>query len=47
MHASELVDEIYKRKLYLQKNGKKNRFYTKCWGGQRIEQKNKKKREHI
>ena len=22
-------------------------FYTKCWGGQRIEQKNKKKREHI
>jgi hypothetical protein len=23
MHASELVDEIYKRKLYLQKNGKK------------------------
>ena len=24
MHASELVDEIYKRKLYLQKNGKKH-----------------------
>ena len=24
MHASELADEIYKRKLYLQKNGKKH-----------------------
>lgn len=23
MHASELADEIYKRRLYLQKNGKK------------------------
>ena len=26
MHASELVDEIYKRKLYLQKNGKKAQY---------------------
>ena len=26
MHASELADEIYKRKLYLQKNGKKAQY---------------------
>lgn len=26
MHASELADEIYKRRLYLQKNGKKAQY---------------------
>jgi antitoxin Phd len=26
MHASELADEIYKRKLYLQKNGKEAQY---------------------
>jgi antitoxin Phd len=26
MHASELADEIYRRRLYLQKNGKKAQY---------------------
>lgn len=26
MHASELADEVYKRRLYLQKNGKKAQY---------------------
>jgi antitoxin Phd len=26
MHASELADEIYNRRLYLQKNGKKAQY---------------------